>query len=476
MAPPGDPPEAAPPDIYYKCHPQTKCCTVYCILCDSVFHKSDFIRHKDVKFITRVLVVCNLHSDIELTSNSDNAKVVLSYLKDQSEKRNKEFEILKQENTQLKTETQELTKTNETQQEFGNVSGSMDLDTTMHENSLILSVKSENNVLKELNTELKSKNLLLEELLKKERESSNNTMSYSQITALQTNKHTLFQPKIVPRLIITKKDSKDASDVKQNILLQKAEEKKAKVSKIINKGDDSVIISCLSTESSNIVEKCLRSNLDQYNIVTESTKNPVVRITGINNITDMCSEELKLDINDRNFENYQDKVKILNTTKKDTRGYISLICEVSASIHKTIKENRDRLFVGHQRCKVFDVISTRPCYNCGMLNHSGRKCENEATCLRCAGSHSTNNCKKKKEVCCINCLYSNNTYDTTYEVNHMTTDSSLCPILKSKIKKFIQNTNYIVKPTIPKHMGKIHNFNKERHVNSAIYHEKVTKI
>lgn len=138
----------------------------------------------------------------------------------------------------------------------------------------------------------------------------------------------ITQLKIAPKLVISKKDSNDDSDVKQNILLQIAQEKKAKVSRIINKGD-SVVISCLTTESSEIVENCLRNNLDQYNIEIESTKNPVVRIIGINNITNMNRENLEQDINDRNFDNLNDKVKILHVTKKDTRGYISVICEVS---------------------------------------------------------------------------------------------------------------------------------------------------
>ena len=46
MASGGLPPEAIPPDIYFKCHPNKKNSTVVCILRESVFHKSDFNKKK----------------------------------------------------------------------------------------------------------------------------------------------------------------------------------------------------------------------------------------------------------------------------------------------------------------------------------------------------------------------------------------------------------------------------------------------
>ena len=44
MAENGLPPEAVPPDINYRCHPNKVNSTVICILCNNVYHKSDFSR------------------------------------------------------------------------------------------------------------------------------------------------------------------------------------------------------------------------------------------------------------------------------------------------------------------------------------------------------------------------------------------------------------------------------------------------
>ena len=37
-------PEAVPPDINYRCHPNKVNSMVICILCNNVYHKSDFFR------------------------------------------------------------------------------------------------------------------------------------------------------------------------------------------------------------------------------------------------------------------------------------------------------------------------------------------------------------------------------------------------------------------------------------------------
>ena len=59
---------------------------------------------------------------------------------------------------------------------------------------------------------------------------------------------------------------------------------------------------------------------------------------------------------------------------------------------------------------------------------------------------------------CVNCKYSNGKYKTSYDINHEATDSELCEILKSKVKKYIDMHDYLIKPTIPRHLGKVGNY------------------
>ena len=55
-------------DIYYKCHPKIKVTTVVCLICESVYHRSDFKKLKNTKWISNVLVVCPEHKGLIITS------------------------------------------------------------------------------------------------------------------------------------------------------------------------------------------------------------------------------------------------------------------------------------------------------------------------------------------------------------------------------------------------------------------------
>ena len=128
-------------------------------------------------------------------------------------------------------------------------------------------------------------------------------------------------------------------------------------------------------------------------------------------------------------------------------------------MHKHIKENKDTLFVGYQNCKVYDVINVKPCYKCGRLGHNGQRCRNNPTCLKCAGMHLIEKYTTEK-ICCVNCSFSNNRFGNNYDTNHVTTDRQECKIFNTKVNKAMNTMGYIIKPDLPRHLGKVDNFKK----------------
>ena len=62
------------------------------------------------------------------------------------------------------------------------------------------------------------------------------------------------------------------------------------------------------------------------------------------------------------------------------------------------------------------------------------------------------NCETLKYA---NCDYSNKKYKTNYNVNHSAIDSDLCEILKNKIKRYIEATDYPLQPTYERYFGKV---------------------
>ena len=111
MAENGLPPEAVPLDINYRCHPNKMNSTVICILCNNVYHKSDFLRILErkpntAKYITNVLVVCDKH-EFDLTSNKYAHGVILK-LKEDSQAKTKVIEKLSRNYRRIEAEYSKL--------------------------------------------------------------------------------------------------------------------------------------------------------------------------------------------------------------------------------------------------------------------------------------------------------------------------------------------------------------------------------
>ena len=124
----------------------------------------------------------------------------------------------------------------------------------------------------------------------------------------------------------------------------------------------------------------------------------------------MSLEEIEYDINQRNFieednGNLYCSVEHVNTNKKNKMQ--TAIIKVNSTTYSLIRSTKNKIYVGYQSCKVFDDINMKPCYNCARIEHSGKKCKNKATCLRCSGEHLTMDCDRKAKVKCVNCVYRN---------------------------------------------------------------------
>lgn len=205
----------------------------------------------------------------------------------------------------------------------------------------------------------------------------------------------------------------------------------------------------------------LHSNLsEECNVILHELNKPKMKIVGIQNFEEMNNIELEDDINERNFSNYKKGCKILRTFINKKKGTQSALIEVTSEIYKHIRQNKNKIYVGHQKCIAYDSIDIKPCYNCGIFGHKSKKCRNSATCIKYAGKHSAVECVEKEKRRCTNCEYSNTRYQTTYAINHEVTDYDRCEIFKKRVRKYIEETDYSVEPVIPRDIGKVgHIFN-----------------
>lgn len=99
---------------------------------------------------------------------------------------------------------------------------------------------------------------------------------------------------------------------------------------------------------------------------------------------------------------------------------------------------KKKLYIGWERCPVYEDISVPQCYNCCGYYHKNTNCNNKTVCGYCGGEHNKKECQKQVKKC-NNCENANKKYKTDYAINHEA-DSKDCPsykyhlqILKNKI-------------------------------------------
>ena len=241
----------------------------------------------------------------------------------------------------------------------------------------------------------------------------------------------------MPKLIIKKTDKKDSTDLEKTVLQHLTQDKTIQTKSVAYKNNDTLIINCMNEENINSLVNTLGEKLsNNFKIEEDQIKKPKLKVIDID-MENSDDNEIEQDINQRNFSNIEDNCKVLHVYKNERTNRKCAIIEVTSNIYKYIKDNKSRLFVGHQSCRVYDIINTTPCNKCSRFGHSSKKCENSATCNTCAEAHVTSKCTSVTKKC-ANCDYSNQKFHTKYNVNHSAIDSDLCEILKSKIKNTLK--------------------------------------
>lgn len=471
----------------YKCHPDTRCNAVVCIICEDVYHPNDFVRKSGGVQISEVFVICKEHKELNLTSIiSDHvlepdAKLAIAQFKIVA--LNRETQInnsweMKMSNLMKKIEEQkiiieQLEQENITQTQSQKINENrhyrMDLDQTVHDEEVfnladLECLKKENQFLKEMNvqlkdnnSELKEKNEMLKQILKDKESLRNvNTVSYAEAALGKMQK-----TKRPPRIVINKTDKNETMQnftqtIRHNLIKNKA----IQINNITEKKKtDQIIITCNDEQS---VEKAM-SYLQQKvhgNIAIEEKNKPKMKIVGINNFEGMNNTQLQEDINKRNLTNFKDQeCKILHSYINKGKGTQTVLIETTADVHKYIRENNNKIYVGHEKCIAYDVIDVKPCYVCGQYSHKGKKCRNteRAKCIKCAGEHKASDCNSRGKRC-INCIFSNNKYKTQHNVDHEATDYEKCEVFKNMVRKYVDSTDYSVRPVIPRDIGKVGNY------------------
>ena len=329
---------AGPPEsVYYDNKEKKVSRTVVCILCDSAYYVSDFIKKKNGKFISKLLVVCHKHDNSVLTSKvdesilCDNARVLIA---------------------QLKAINKDEAKKQLCEDIFNETSKTNHNTTILNQEAEMETLVVENTLLKELNIELSEKIQLLKEKNIQDN-SIINRVSYAQVTAQDRIVH-----KRIPKIVIKSTSENDSIDQVSNKITNILFKGKSIKTKLVKKKDnDKLVINCINSESVDRTLTVIKDKLkNSYTVEKESFDNPKMKLVGIDNSEDFDDKVLEDDINLRIFENFDNKCKILHSYINPKNKLKTVILEMPGDIHKFVKSNYGKICIA-QTAQIFAMYS-----------------------------------------------------------------------------------------------------------------------
>ena len=163
----------------------------------------------------------------------------------------------------------------------------------------------ENTILKQLNTELRDKILLLKELLAIEKSKDNKSSATKSYAVIVTS--TKPPLKRIPKLMVKKNNKNEKLNIKNYIT-----EMITKDTNIHAKGTEELL-------NENLSEHCM--------IEKEQMLNPKIKVVSIDNTFNMNWTEIEQDINERNFKNYGRQCQAVHMYTNKNTNLNSVILE-----------------------------------------------------------------------------------------------------------------------------------------------------
>lgn len=427
-----------PPKIHNYCHPQNEFSQVVCMLCDVPYCKSCFVRKVNKGkgfFVTNTLVVCPEHS---LSYNDKHVQDVDDENFNRMDILILKAELINQEILNLKSQDTSSSDINSDEEDSN--------DSTCNVLSMGMLVRENKSARKQIKEMTKNNNELIENnrFLRSNLEKNNDVTHFNYANAVKMDSNTIdrnFYGQInggnIQTIIITPNTNFNGD------ILVETKNALIKIKKPITnirKGRKSIIVKCNQLASQEIKSAIENDLKDIAQVEFAGKYDPLVRIYGVEN--DLTEDEIKQDICDRNsVESDSFKIEYIYPKKQNTR-VIKL--RVKPDFYLRISNQRG-LYVGYQKCRYGDDFNLNCCRMCQGYKHKFSECK-EIRCVFCSGEHESQNCNKKDEKKCINCIRANQKLTKKRDVNHVASDKGNCDTYKSLWTNIVNNTDYPMRP------------------------------
>lgn len=426
-----------------KDKPAGKVCV--CILCEILLHISCSER-KGFRSFGGVLGLCGNCDNFITAKPTDvgnNDILTLISLNNKLIKSTKENEELKLKNEELKLQNEEFqTKLKKYKLLHTEVKENLDQRIKLHDRE----VETMNVLVKEMDDK---NNLLVEKIEKLQNDLKcnslvHNTISYAAMASKTESRAYLKVASATP-IIVAAKDKRNSKNTKTSIEnLIKPSEIKAQIVTVKELKSGEVKIVCSNNEFAEKILVEINSGLaDTCSATFEKLNLPKLKVVGIN--TEYEKAELEENLRAQNFAELSDKVCNVTYIQKMSKNKTELTernedtnensftayLDVDPSIYHKIMLT-GKVYIGWQRCMVYEDLNMKRCYKCCGYGHSIKKCTNRQKCGFCSGEHEAKDCMQKHILQCSNCMESNNKYHTKRSFNHSVFDHDKCETYKSR--------------------------------------------
>lgn len=205
-----------------------------------------------------------------------------------------------------------------------------------------------------------------------------------------------------------------------------------------------IIIKCpTQVEGEKLKNAAINQLADTCIVETITKRLPRLKVVGVEkkNLSN-DSNEIEQSIRKQNKwikDNEDLKVTYIKTFEKNKNSNATIYLECSANLyHKAINEKK--IYLGWQRCPVYEELSIQKCFTCQEYFHKTPNCNNPIACVAYSESHDVSEWSETVKKC-KNCVLANNKYHTNYNTNHAANDID-CPTYQYHISCLRSKIDY----------------------------------
>lgn len=201
-----------------------------------------------------------------------------------------------------------------------------------------------------------------------------------------------------------------------------------------------VVIKCNNEKNQTCLREEIKNKMNNDVKIVEPTQYKYnMKVVGIHgDMIEKTNEELISTIRKQN-DILKKEATIEIKKRISLKNSWSLIIELDGVSHEQLLKQKI-VYLGWQRCKVFDRVNVRRCFKCWGYGHTQATCQKDTACNHCAEKHDSRTCPNINKIKkCLNCVNQKIKYNLKdLNVNHEATDLK-CPYYLRILKKINRN-------------------------------------